>query len=196
MSTPAISNQANQPLQEFHPTRTPDDKQIAPATNGAAATTSASPNHRGFFQQRKAALEELGATLQSGDSAATQKAYDALIALGQTGPLRNGRTFRRADRAQEFGAIGDALKSGDLAAAQTAFTALASSFNRTTRLLGPPVLAQPPSPSSSTNTLPLGPPTLISPSASAAGGPVGPPQTNGNAEASRSPQGSKVNLQA
>ncbi len=139
MSTQAINNPAFQQLQGFQPSRTPDDKLAAPSTSGSPAfvvtissiqRSSASEQNRGFYEQRRAALDQLGAALQSGDSAAAQQAYKALVALGQTGPLRHGQTFRRTNRAQDFAAIGQALQSGNLAAAKTAFTALANSFNR------------------------------------------------------------------
>src|SRR5882672_6908255 len=113
-----------------------------------------------FWHQRKVALDQLGTALQSGDAAATQQAYDALVALGQSGPLRNGATFHRTDRAQDFAAIGQALQSGDLAGAQQAFAALEDSFKpRTTALLGPPTPAPTPSAIPPQGTLPPGPPT-------------------------------------
>lgn len=81
-----------------------------------------------YRQQRRAGLELLGQALRSGNTEAAQHVYDALIALGHDGPLRNGQTFQRADRAQDFATIGEALASGNLAGARGAFLALASTF--------------------------------------------------------------------
>src|SRR5882724_5336970 len=126
MSTQPIYSPAAQQLQGFYPSRTPEDRQPTRSTNGTPAftvTISSTQNQpiaqrESFWHQRGAALDQLGSALASGDAAATQQAYDALVALGQSGQLRNGQTFHRADRAQDFAAIGQALQSGDLAAAQ------------------------------------------------------------------------------
>lgn len=159
------------------------------------------PQHESFWRQRKDALNQLGSALQSGDTAAAQQAYDALVALGQNGPLRNGATFHRADRAQDFAAIGDALQSGDLAGAQQAFADLEDTFKHHSGPLGPPtpvpvqlppgpptpspVLTTgppqlqnppgPPTPAPVPSTLPAGPPNLVHPPSSVGGGPSGPP---------------------
>ena len=135
-----------------------------------------------FWQQRKADLEQLGDALRAGNTDAAQQAYDVLVALGKNGPLRNGDTFHRADRAQDFAAIGEALASGDLAGAQAAFAALATSFAHGTPTAGgppgppTPIPPQggppgPPTPIPPQGTLPPGPPTPIPPQA----GPPGPP---------------------
>jgi hypothetical protein len=108
-----------------------------------------------FYHQRATDLKQLGQDLQSGDAAAAQQAYDALTALGTSGPLRNGQTFRRLDRAQDFAAIGQALASGDLAGATSAFAALSSTFRHAGANPGP---------------LPLGPPIPVPPQ--------GPPSAN------------------
>lgn len=135
-----------------------------------------------FRQQRRAGLEQLGTALQAGDAETAQQAYEALVALGQNGPFRNGKTFQRPDRAQEFEAIGQALQSGDLQGALQAFTDLISTFGHRREL--PP---GPPTPVPSTTPPPSGtlPPTLINPGpigppvhqppSSTGGGPVGPP---------------------
>jgi len=68
--------------------------------------------------------------LQTGDLSGAQSAFDALTALGQTGPNKNGQTFSRADREQDFQAIGQALQSGDLAGAQSAFANLSATFGK------------------------------------------------------------------
>lgn len=81
-----------------------------------------------FRNTRKADIAQLGAALQSGDTQGAQKAYDALVALGKSGPNQNGAVFQRSDRAQAFAAIGQALQSGDLAGAQKAFGDLQATF--------------------------------------------------------------------
>src|SRR5712671_1875321 len=206
MSIQAVSNVSIfQALQSSHDRR-PDLRQLTSAlsTGDLNQTQHADveaiqfsyqqPNN--FWQQRKAGLSQLGEALLAGNTDAAQQAYDALVALGQNGPLRNGETFHRADRAQDFAAIAQALASGDLAGAQTAFAALASSFGHGTSgppgpptpipALGPP---GPPTPIPPQGTLPPGPPTLIPPPGtlppgpptiirppSVGGGPTGPPE--------------------
>ena len=93
-----------------------------------------------FFRERKNDLNQLSEALQSGDAKAIRQAYHALVALGHNGPFRDGKTFQRADRAEEFAAIGQAIQSGDLAGAQRALTALQSTFRRQGPL-GPPTPA-------------------------------------------------------
>lgn len=83
-----------------------------------------------YRQQRLADLAALGKALQSGDLSGAQSAFDALTALGQTGPNKNGQTFSRADREHDFQAIGQALQSGDLAGAQSAFANLSATFGK------------------------------------------------------------------
>lgn len=139
------------------------------AGTDAAATERIFQQREDFRLKRKTEIQQLGQALQSGDADAAQQAYDALVALGQNGPLRNGQTFRRADRAQDFVAIGWALQSGDLASAKQAFTDLANTFGHRNQLPpGPPTPAPPPTtlPPISTlppRTLPPGPPTLVPP---------------------------------
>lgn len=62
-----------------------------------------------YCEARKSDIAQLGAALQSGNTADAQHAYDALVALGQNGPNANGQLFQRTDRAQAFAAIGAAL---------------------------------------------------------------------------------------
>lgn len=142
-------------------------------SGNASGTQSANQSKHEFLQQRKADLDTLGQALRSGDADAAQQAYDALVALGQNGPLHNGQTFHRTDRAQDFAAIGQALAAGDLAGAKVAFVALASSFGHHGAETsvgslppGPPTLVPPP------GSLPPGPPTLIPPQVTL---PPGPP---------------------
>lgn len=101
--------------------------------NTAANTTAAESifqQLQAFRQARQSDLAQLGAALQSGDTAGAQAAFNALTALGQNGPNSNGAVFQRSDRAQAFNAVGTALQNGDLAAAQQAFAALANSFDQ------------------------------------------------------------------
>ncbi len=150
---------------------------------------------RDFRQQRKTDLAQLGTALQSGDVNAAQTAFNALVALGQNRPFRNGEPFQRTDRAQDFSAIGQALQSGDLADAQQAFAALASTFGHHHQLPpGPPTLLPPPT-EPPIATLPPGPPTLlppppIAPPSTPGGGPSGPPEIIVNLGGSTTASGS------
>jgi hypothetical protein len=125
-----------------------------------------------FYHQRATDLKQLGQDLQSGDAAGAQQAYDALTALGTSGPLRNGQTFRRSGRAQDFAAIGQALASGDLAGATSAFASLSSTFRHTGANpgplpLGPPIPAPPQGPPSANppHIVVSGPPDFAPPPA-------------------------------
>ena len=69
-------------------------------------------------------LSRLGSALQSGDLNGAQQAYNALAALGQSGPFASSEPFSKSSRAQAFEAVGQALQSGDLAGAQAAFATL------------------------------------------------------------------------
>jgi len=106
-------------------------------TGNVAGIESIYQQLQAFRQTRKSDLAQLGAALQSGHTAGAQQAYNALVALGQNGPNRNGAAFQRTDRAQAFSAIGTALQNGDLAAAQQAFTTLAKSFEENPRPIVP-----------------------------------------------------------
>ena len=103
-----------------------------PQPSSAAADNASSiyQQLRAYRQQRLADLTQLGQALQSGDLAGAQSAFNALTALGQTGPNKNGQAFSRVDRAQDFQAIGQALQSGDLAGAQSAFANLSGTFDK------------------------------------------------------------------
>src|SRR5258708_23914917 len=140
MSIQAVSNVAIfQALQSNHDQRSVLRQFASAQHTDVGCAESTSQQAHGFWQQRRAGLDQLGQALLAGNTDAAQQAYDALVALGQNGPLRNGETFHRADRAQDFAAIAQALASGDLAGAQTAFAALASSFGHGTTVGGPPV---------------------------------------------------------
>jgi hypothetical protein len=158
--------------------------QNSAGTDAAAAAESIFQQRQDFRQQRKTEIQQLGQALQSGNADAAQQAYDALVALGQNGPFRNGQTFQRTDRTQDFAATGQALQSGDLAAAKHAFMALANTFGHHNQLppgpptpvpprttlppngtlfLGPPIPVPPPHTLPPISTLPPGPPTLLPP---------------------------------
>ncbi len=77
-----------------------------------------------FYQNRQADVKQLGSALQSGDLNGAQQAYNALAALGQSGPFASSEPFSKSSRAQAFEAVGQALQSGDLAGAQAAFATL------------------------------------------------------------------------
>ncbi len=185
MSIQAVSNVSLfQALQNNHGRR-PDLRPITSAQQIDIAGADLTNQSHGFWQQRRAGLDQLGQALLAGNADAAQQAFDALVALGQNGPLRNGETFHRADRAQDFAAIGQALASGDLAGAQAALTDLASTFAHGISSGGglPP---GPPTPIPPQGTFPPGPPTLIHPPTSVGTGPSGPPEVIGNAAGSTS----------
>ena len=107
------------------------------------AVTSASLHQQleVFFHTRQSDLGKLGKSLQSGDMAGAQQAYNAIVALGQNGPFKNGDPFKVSQREQDFNAIGQALQSGDLAGAQHAFAALKETFMRQRDPVNPAVPA-------------------------------------------------------
>src|SRR6266481_8523766 len=155
MSIQAVSNVSLfQALQNNHGRR-PDLRPITSAQQIDIAGDDLTNQSHGFWQQRRAGLDQLGQALLAGNADAAQQAFDALVALGQNGPLRNGETFHRADRAQDFAAIGQALASGDLAGAKQAFTDLANTFGHRNQLPpGPPTPAPPPTTLPPISTLP------------------------------------------
>jgi hypothetical protein len=81
-----------------------------------------------YRQQRSADVQQLGQDLTAGNIANAQQDYNALQALGQSGPSRNGDTFSNSQREQDLNAIGQALQAGDLAEAQQAFAQLESTY--------------------------------------------------------------------
>lgn len=100
-------------------------------STAAVSTPSIYQELQTFFQQRRSDVHALDLALQAGNLAAAQQQYDAIQALGQSGPFANGDAFQLSQREQDFAAIGQALQSGDLAAAQQAFTQFLSSFHET-----------------------------------------------------------------
>lgn len=103
------------------------------ATAAVATASGASSIYQqlqAYQQQRQADLNQLGQDLQAGNVNAAQQDFNALTALGQGGPNKNGQTFARTEREQDFQAIGQALQSGDLAGAQSAFASLSGTFGQ------------------------------------------------------------------
>ena len=100
-------------------------------TSGTEATDTESiyQQLQEFRKERKADLKQLDAALGAGDLNAAQTAYNALSALGDDGPYKNGEPFAKSDRAGSFEAIGTALEAGDLAGAQSAFATLESELH-------------------------------------------------------------------
>jgi hypothetical protein len=82
-----------------------------------------------FFHHRTADMLQLRQALQSGDLAGAQQAFQALVDLGQKGPLHSPDPFLRADRQQAFAAIGNALQAGNLQGAEQALHALVNTFH-------------------------------------------------------------------
>jgi hypothetical protein len=130
------------------------------ATTGTQATGSDSVNQKmhDFWKQRNDDLKQLGAALQSGDLTAAQAAFNALTALGQSGPFPGGETFHKADRAASFEAIGTALQAGDLAGAQASFATLEAEIQGNSHPIEPPI--QPPTVAGPPMEPPTSPPTF------------------------------------
>lgn len=98
----------------------------------AVSSSSLHQQLQTFFQTRLSDVQQLGQSLQSGDLAGAQQAFNAISQLGQNGPFASGDPFLSSQREQAFTAIGNALQSGNLAGAQQAFATLKS----TSRLHG------------------------------------------------------------
>ncbi len=93
-------------------------------STAAVSSSSIFLELQSFYQNRQADVKQLGSALQSGDLNGAQQAYNALAALGQSGPFASSEPFSKSSRAQAFEAVGQALQSGDLAGAQAAFATL------------------------------------------------------------------------
>ena len=118
-------------------------------SNASAASTSTSSSASSIYQQlqayrqqRSADVQQLGQDLTAGNIANAQQDYNALQALGQSGPSKNGDTFSNSQREQDLNAIGQALQAGDLAGAQQAFAQLESTYVK--HQTSPPVSLPPP----------------------------------------------------
>jgi len=94
----------------------------------------------GYFQQRRADLQQLSQDLQSGNLSAAQQDFANIQSLAQSGPF-GGDAFKVSGREQDFAAIGQALQAGDLAGAQQAFAQLQSTFPQNGQQLDPPPVA-------------------------------------------------------
>lgn len=90
----------------------------------SAVAPNSSNQLQAYFHQRTVDLSQLQQALKSGDVSAAQQAYNAIVALGQQGPLPKGTPFYSANLEQDFEAVGQALQSGDMTAAVQAFNAL------------------------------------------------------------------------
>jgi len=97
-------------------------------STAAVSSSSLHQQLQTYFQTRTSDVQQLGQSLQSGDLAGAQQAFNAISQLGQNGPFASGDPFLSSQREQDFNAIGSALQSGDLAGAQSAFAALQSTF--------------------------------------------------------------------
>lgn len=107
----------------------------------AAVTASLfSQTSPGYFQQRRADLQQLSQDLQSGNLSAAQQDFASLQSLAQSGPFA-GSAFKVSARQQDFAAIGQALQAGDLAGAQQAFAQLQSTFQPAAHQDPPPPAA-------------------------------------------------------
>jgi hypothetical protein len=117
----------------------------------AAAISSSLVNQvsPGYFQQRKADLQQLSKDLQSGDLTAAQQDYTSIQNLAQNGPFSNGDAFKVSVRQQDFAAVGQALQSGDVAGAQQALSHLQATFDYRRHLVPPPPTA--PGPGTASN---------------------------------------------
>jgi len=93
-------------------------------STAAVSSSSIFLELQSFYRNRQADVKQLGSALQSGDLNGAQQAYNALAALGQSGPFASSEPFSKSSRAQAFEAVGQALQSGDLAGAQAAFATL------------------------------------------------------------------------
>jgi hypothetical protein len=149
-------------------------------SSGATTSTSTSSIYQqlqAYHQQGLSDLVQLGQDLAAGNQSAAQQDYNTLTALGQSGPNANGQVFQKADRAQDFQAIGTALQSGNLTAAESAFTSLAGTFNKNIQaelaISGYATVAQPVGPTPApVSTVPL--PTPVSTVPVPVAHPVGP----------------------
>jgi hypothetical protein len=115
------------------------------STTSTASTNLKTDFWKQYLSERRPEVQQLDDALKSGDLTAAQKAYNNLLALGNT-VLHKDNPFVRSDRASDFNAIGSALQSGDLASAQQAFATLESTFKQPS-----PNLTTPTSPANLSN---------------------------------------------
>jgi hypothetical protein len=121
---------------------------IVPQPLSTAPTTSTNLKTdfwKQYISERRPEVQQLNDALKSGNLADAQKAYNSLVALGNT-VLHKDNPFVRSDRASDFNAIGAALQNGDVAGAQQAFATLESTFTQPT-----PNLTTPTSPENLSN---------------------------------------------
>ena len=97
-------------------------------STAAVSTSSIYQQLQAYFHARNSDLQQLGQALQSGDIAGAKQEFNAIKAMGQSGPFANGQPFKISQRDKDFAAVGQALQSGDLEGAQQAFAQLKSTF--------------------------------------------------------------------
>lgn len=85
---------------------------------------------RDYYHQRKADIGQLGQDLTSGSIESALQDFNALLALGESGPFKSGNPFSNRVREQDFSAIGKALQAGDLEGAQKAYADLVATFQK------------------------------------------------------------------
>jgi hypothetical protein len=110
-----------------------------PQLSAPTPSTTPNPKLQAYFKERQPEVRQLAEALKSGNVSAAEKAYNNLVALGNT-VLHKDNPFLLANRALDFNAIGGALQNGDLDGARQAFSALQHTFHRTT-IAPPPSLA-------------------------------------------------------
>jgi hypothetical protein len=124
-----------------------------PASTSTGSSQSIYGQLQEFRQERKAEISQLGQDLASGNTANALQDFNALQALGQSGPFKSGNPFNKNAREQDFAAIGQALQAGDLTGAQQAFAQLEATFQK--YQTSPPIYKPPVSSNSAVSTVPL-----------------------------------------
>ncbi len=120
----------------------------SPASTSTGSSQSIYGQLQEFRQERRADIKQLGQDLASGNTANALQDFNALQALGQSGPFKSGNPFNKNAREQDFAAIGQALQAGDLTGAQQAFAQLEATFQK--YQTSPPVYKPPVSTATST----------------------------------------------
>ena len=102
----------------------------ASSSSASSSVQSIYQQLKGFYQERRADVNQLSQDLASGNSASAQQDITALQALGQSGPFKSGNPFGNKQREADFAAVGQALQSGDLAGAQQAFAGFEATYRK------------------------------------------------------------------
>jgi hypothetical protein len=124
-------------------------------STAAISVNLSSQQSPGYFQQRRADLQQLSQDLESGNLSAAQSDFGSIQTLAQSGPF-GGDAFKVSARQQDLTAIGQALQSGDVAGAQQAFAQLQSTFQPQAGQLDPPSTAGGPSSPAGSSSAPTG----------------------------------------